>query len=178
MKKLISISLVFFMFQTASVFAGGVPNSGGASFEPKPYLGLSANHSDLDGVGSIGGPSDTDNGLRVYGGLNFNKNLGVELGYANLGTFNFGGNTDVDSFYLSAVGNLPINDKISLTGRLGFARWDASGAVSDSGTDPLYGIGAAYKINNKMAITLDFVRVDVGDSRADVTALGIQFNLK
>lgn len=177
MKRLTAIVTVFFLFQSM-VIAGGDPGAStksGGSFaskiQPQPYLGVSIGNVDLDGA------SDDDTGFKLFGGAYLNKNFGVEVGYADLGEYD---GTEVDGFYIAAVGKYPVNNKIDVIGKLGFMRWSAetSGFSDEDGTDPMIGIGATYKINNKMKILVDYHQVEVDDSDNDMFAIGVQFKLK
>lgn len=176
MKRLTAIVTVFFLFQSM-VIAGGDPGAStksggsfGSKLQPKPYFGVSIGNVELDSF------SNDDTGFKLFGGAYLNKNFGVEAGYADLGEY---GSTEVDGFYIAAVGKYPVNNKIDVIGKLGFMRWSSEAPIGDDdGTDPLIGIGATYKINNKMKILVDYHQVEVDNNDNDMFAIGVQFKLK
>ncbi len=183
MKKLMTIAIAFFVISSAQVFAGGAD---GAGFEPKPYAGISLGSNSFDD--GTGLADDSDTGFKIFGGLNLNKNFAVEAGYANLGEYTetltgLNATLDTSAFYLAAVGKMPINDKITLQGKLGFASWDLDvnvpgfGGGSADGVDPMFGIGAAIKINDKASVVVDFTRFDLDGVDMDSFSVGIQFSL-
>src|SRR3954468_3942309 len=65
---------------------------------------------------------DTDTAFRVFGGYDFNKNFGAELGYTDLGKVTFsGGDIKATAWDVMAVGRLPLGgDKFALYGKLGW----------------------------------------------------------
>jgi OOP family OmpA-OmpF porin len=72
---------------------------------------------------------DTDNAYRVFLGYQFNRNVGVEASYFNLGKFNYqattsnggmlNGDTKIQGGGVDVVGTLPLSDTWSLLGRVG-----------------------------------------------------------
>ena len=120
------------------------------------------------------GSADTSvTGVNLFAGYRFNDQLAVEGGYVNLGKFTGsttttgGGLSQVSSLSLkasalsvSAVGFLPVTaDKQgALIGKIGLARWESdenlsssgvlgplSVSVSQSGTDPVIGVGYEHR---------------------------------
>jgi hypothetical protein len=150
------------------------------------YAGASIGQSKTHDY-SVGGPvdnvDDTDFAWMVSGGYTFMRNFALALSYADLGTTNadgpaFGGFTDelsAKGWNFSAVGILPVHERIGITGMVGFFRWsqdvhyvDPSGTYNydDSGTSPSYGIGALFGLgpDNRMGIQVGWQRFsDVGD---------------
>jgi OOP family OmpA-OmpF porin len=140
---------------------------------------------------------DSDTGFKIYGGFQFNKHLGAEVGYVDggkatfsgsgipsLGIGAFSGDLKVTAITFAAVGTLPLNEQFALFGKAGLAAWDAkasanvaglSGAADDSGTDLLYGIGARYNLNRNWGITLEYEAVDVEDSGFNMVSLGVRY---
>lgn len=140
---------------------------------------------------------ESDTGFKIYGGFQFNKYLGAEVGYADggkatfsgsgipaLGIGPFSGDVKATAFTFAAVGTLPLNESFALTGKLGLAAWDSkasanvaglSGSISDSGTDLLYGVGARYNLNKNWGVTLEYEVVDVSDGSFNMTSLGLRY---
>src|SRR6266581_9482258 len=114
------------------------------------YAGASFGQSKMkDASTQLVGTSfdDTDNAGKVYGGYQFHRNVGVEFGYINFGTFKGSGsglsdNWKANGINVSAVGTWPLANEFSLLGKLGFTRWSvddkfsvggASGAAKENG---------------------------------------------
>lgn len=138
-----------------------------------------------DGAASVGitSCSDSDTGMRFFGGYRFNPNLAAEVGYSDLGKISASGlvlgvPTSADwkatAFDFSAVGTLPINEQFSLLGRIGVTRWsvdlDANVgglplSYSSSGTDLTYGVGAQYDLTNQLGVRGEWQQYSsLGDS--------------
>jgi OOP family OmpA-OmpF porin len=136
---------------------------------------------------------NTDTAFRVFGGYNFNKHFGVELGYGDLGkmTVSSGpvsGEIKATVWDLLAVGTLPIADKFSLYGKLGMYRAETklsgsvaglgSGSSKDNNTDLTYAIGGGYDFNKNLGVRLEWQRYskvgsdDTGGS-GDVDVYGV-----
>lgn len=139
---------------------------------------------------------DSDSGFKIYGGFQFNKHLGAEVGYVDGGKATFGGSIpslgigpftgdlSVTAITFAAVGTLPLNEQFALFGKVGLAAWDAkanvsaaalAGSADDSGTDLLYGIGARYNLNKNWGITLEYEAVDVEDGGFSMTSVGVRY---
>ena len=133
--------------------------------------------------------------LRAIAGLQFGPHLGAELAYFRLpeshvdtgtGTATYKGST----YALSLTGTAPIAGKVSLMGRLGYARSDTDVSVpstsyrSSSRRDQfVWGAGAHYAITSRIDATLDYDDLGAigkyaqGSSvRASVISLGVRFN--
>lgn len=95
---------------------------------------------------------------------------------------------EVDGFYLGPVFRLPVSDKLEVFGRAGAYFWSvdtvasASGSLTyagttytggataqetDNGTDAYYGVGASYKINDRVSVGLDWTRFDIDGTDVD-----------
>jgi len=130
---------------------------------------------------------DTDAAYKVFGGYQFNPYFGLEAGYFNLGQFGFkstttptgtlDGRMKVDGVNIDMVGTLPVNDQLSLLGRLGMhnARtrdtFTSTGAVVVSDptreiTEKNYkaGFGFAYKFSPSMSLRGELERYRINDA--------------
>jgi OmpA-OmpF porin, OOP family len=132
---------------------------------------------------------DTDTALGVFGGYQFNKYIGAELGYTDLGKFTASGlglssEAKAKGFEVLAVGTFPIGEKFSIYGKLGFFRWDldtsGSGSVSqsESGTDVTYALGVQYNFTKKFGVRAQYqLYKDIGNDattgQSDVDVLGV-----
>lgn len=125
-------------------------------------LGVGQSQAKID-EGKVAGSLFTNNGLqtnsitrnasdtayKVFGGYQFNRNFGLELGYFNLGQFGFtalttppgtlNGQIKVHGFNLDLVGTLPITENLSALGRVG-----ATSALTE---DSFAGTGAVLVTN-------------------------------
>lgn len=148
---------------------------------------------------------NTDNNWGLTVGYMLNKYVGLEAGYRDLGsasgsiagtlngtlygrpatltgTLNASG--DADGWLFGVRGVLPINDKFSLNGRLGWYDWKAdlkatanavltwggtaypaNATVTQSvdGNDMYYGIGATYNINKQLGVGIGYMQFDLDD---------------
>jgi OOP family OmpA-OmpF porin len=163
------------------------------------YIGAAYGMTSMDVDSSgVSNPvvDDSDSGFKIYGGFQFNKHLGAEIGYVDAGkaTFSgsaipslgigaFSGEIKFTAITFAAVGTLPLNESFALFGKAGLAAWDAkasanvvgvSGSVDDSGTDLLYGIGARYNLNRNWGVTLEYEAVDA-EGTVSMTSLGVRY---
>lgn len=86
---------------------------------------------------------NSDIAYKLFGGYKFNQNIALEAGYFNLGQFAYtattipagtlNGNVNLDGVNLDVVGILPITEKFSGFGRLGWSYAEARGRYSSSG---------------------------------------------
>ena len=130
------------------------------------YIGGGVGASKSDNVVGATANDKSDTGFKVFGGYQFNKNLGAELGYIDFGKFRFtnAGNTfDLKgkAVYLSAVGTLPINEQFDLQAKLGYANEDVSTnnskiSITGDGSEFHFGAAARYHFNPQTAVSLDY----------------------
>jgi len=143
---------------------------------------------------------DTDTAFRVFGGYQFNKHFGAELGYADLGKLTVsspGVSADLKAtvWDLMAVGTLPIADKFNIYGKLGMYRADTklsgsvagfgSGSASDNNTDITYAIGAGYDFSKNLGVRAEWQRYSKvgsdntgGDGDIDVYGIAVVYRFK
>ena len=160
------------------------------------YLIGSVGQTKLKDSAAIAPPvtfDDTDTGFRLGGGYMFNKNIGVEATYVDLGKatvkgpVGFSGDWKASGVAVVALGVLPINPQWSVHGRLGFI--DATAKIegpggSDSSTDlkTTFGVGGAFHLNKEFSIHLDYDIYDklgdenkTGKSSVDMISLGVMY---
>lgn len=137
----------------------------------------------ITGAGFAGSCDETDTAWKIFGGYQFNRNLGAELGYVDLGKFTASGtvggtpanaSAKAKGFELVGVAAYPFNDQFSVYGKAGAFRWDVdtsasaggtAGSASDNGTDFTVGAGLKYNFTKNAAARLEFQRYNnVGDS--------------
>lgn len=153
---------------------------------------------ELTEVGFVGSCDDKDTAWKIFGGYQFNRNLGVELGYTDLGEATLTGTamglpvsakTKAKGFELLGVGTFPINEQFAVYGKAGFFRWDVDAsatvggvteAIGAKGTDFTFGLGLKYNFTKNLAARLEWQRYnDVGDenttgkSKVNVIGVGV-----
>jgi OOP family OmpA-OmpF porin len=129
----------------------------------------------------------SDAAYKVFGGYQFNPYFGMEAGYFNLGEFGFkstttptgslDGRIKLDGVNLDLVGTLPINDQLSLLGRVGVHNARARDAFTTTGavhvtdanpkiTEQNYkaGFGFAYKFSQSMSLRGELERYRINDA--------------
>lgn len=110
---------------------------------------------------------DTDNAYRVFLGYQFNRNVGLEASFFNLGRFNYhatttnggtlDGQTKIQGGGVDVVGALPLSDNWSLLGRIGgqYAKtrnvFTGTGATFSSNPSP-----SARQFNYKVGAGLQY----------------------
>jgi len=143
---------------------------------------------DIDTAG-ITNPSvdDSDSGFKIFGGFQFSKHWGAEVGYLDAGKASVtgpGGNADlsVTAITFAGTGTLPLNESFSLLGKVGLWMWDTgcSGAIcvssaSDSDTDLFYGIGARYNINKNWGVQAEWEQFETSADSVTLTSIGVRY---
>lgn len=129
---------------------------------------------------------DEDTAFSVFGGYQFNKYFALEGGYADFGKIEpelAGPDLEADSFYLTAVGSVPITEKFSAYAKAGFHRWNIDDAIpgltgtdDDSGTDPTYGVGVQYRFTDRVAMRGEYSRFEMEDLDQDLAQLQVRFD--
>lgn len=135
---------------------------------------------------------DTGSAYGVSSGYQFNKYLGAELGYTDLGENNAISSADsatmkVKGVELLGVGTFPINPQFEVYGKVGVFFWDLDascagtcstfgpgggsglggpGSQSDSGTDLTYGLGAKLNLTKNVGVRVQYQRYKDIDSSA------------
>jgi OOP family OmpA-OmpF porin len=195
----------FKKFVLAALFSGlSLASAAGLSQDTGWYAGFNLGQSTVKDFDCTGTTScdDKDTAWSIFGGYQFNKNFGVELGYVDLGKAtqsgvvplfgSFSASFEVTGFEFSGVGTLPISERFSMYGKLGLFMWDLdvkgsstlTGPVSlsEDGTDFTFGIGARYHFTKNLAVQLQWQRYnDIGDDATtgkydvDVIGAGIVF---
>lgn len=144
------------------------------------YLGVGVTQAFVDERGL----DEDDTGGKVFGGYKFSDYLSIEGAYYDFGEIeDFVNQLEVDGVSLAVVGSLPVNQKISVFGKVGAHDWDAEvrGAFSnqsfnDSDTDAFYGLGVQYDFTNNITVRAEVERYEVEDIDFDTATIGIQFN--
>jgi len=197
-----TMNLRFKPFFTAALVALGVASAPALSQQETGwYAGLSVGQSKAKdactGTAFTGITcDDSDTAFSIFGGYQVNRNLGLELGYVDLGEATASGlgataSAKSKGFELLGVGTYPINQQFDVYGKLGFFRWDldlsASGpggsiSLSESGTDLTYGFGVKYSFTKNVGMRVQWQRYNdigkeatTGTSDVDVISVGVVF---
>jgi OOP family OmpA-OmpF porin len=102
-----------------------------------------------------------DEGWKLYGGYQINRNFAAEGGYVDLGQAAIPGAVlDTTAWYAFAVGILPINEQFGLFGKLGLAmtETDTSGIGTTDTTAPAFGLGLRYFFTPQFGIRGEWER--------------------
>jgi OmpA-OmpF porin, OOP family len=186
------------------------------------YAGLDVGLSEADAeISSLFGVAATtddadasSSGFRLRFGYQFIRYIAVEVGYADFGDFDyefepttcpvsdpapcpFRTTTSMSGVQVDAVGTLPIGERWSINGRVGWARTSvknselATAGIDRSTTKDGFhvGIGAGYRLNDHWDLLFDYTKYeqldlgldlggaygsyDFGDAR--LTSLGINY---
>ena len=162
-----------------------------------PYVGLGVASSDHSY--KISGASADGDGwkpsVKVFGGVDINPMWAVEAGYTDLRKADFNyrigsatgtGTVDGSRAYIAAKASVPMNEQISFYGKLGAGyqktKYSSSPGLyngSNSDTGLYAGLGAQYKINPQVALTLEYERYgkknDLG-AKPDAITVGARYN--
>jgi OOP family OmpA-OmpF porin len=186
--------IVFALIASAAV--AGAAQAQTTNDAPRGYIGLGAATAGHDY--SISGV--TDNGghktsAKIFGGYEFDRTWGLEAGYTDFRKSGFNyttangtagqGTSDGHATYLAAKANMPVNEKVSVFGKLGVqnshrsftTNTGLSGSSSETGA---YGAaGLQYNLSKEVSLTAEYERYgkskDFG-AKADVWTVGARYN--
>jgi OOP family OmpA-OmpF porin len=138
------------------------------------YIGGNIGQADVDEL------NEKDTSFKILGGYQINRNFAAELGYTDFGKVETGGVTFKGTAWeLVGVGSLPLSDKFSVFGKLGFAMTDGKatgvfGSVSDDSTDLTYGIGVKYNFTPTLGVTAEYqMYPEFANDASDVSVMSI-----
>lgn len=152
-----------------------------------PFIGASAGQASYDvSCPTTSTCDDSDTAWKIYGGLEVNEYLAMEVGYADLGEAKFSGTpsgtAEVNGMTVQVVGTFAINPSVSLIGRGGmnFLNLEKNGTIAGTPNNPnnnnvgdtdvawSLGLGAQYNLNKSVGLRAEWERYfKVGD--ADTT---------
>lgn len=146
------------------------------------YVGLSLGQTDVDLSGF-----DDANSKAISGGYRFNKNFAIEAAYIDLGESEDDidpiWTLETDGFNFSAVGIIPVSDKVDIFGKVGVFTWevtlDEAGygeLASEDGTDISFGIGASVNLTEQFGIVVEYQKFDLDDDDVSNISIGARFN--
>lgn len=186
--------LALALLSTLTSAAQAAPNDGIVGAYARVEVGRS--HFGLARTRPRLGSDDHGQAAKVFGGYRFDTGVGVEVGYAALGTFSETlavGSTSVQqagkgrSVFAAATGRWPVGESIALLGRLGLSSGRVSGTdvlpqadrLTGGKTSPLIGLGAEYRPRSNMALTLNYDNYGKlsNEVKANALLLGLHFTL-
>lgn len=158
--------------------------AGPAAADSGVIVGLGLGQSNLqdyrcDDCGTpIASVDDKDTAWTVFAGYRFNPYVAVLAGYADLGKTTASGTggawqdkLEADGWYAAVRGILPLPANFEAYATLGVFWWDQKVTFTGiptgkfDGSDPMYGLGVAYRFGpkNAMSVQVDWTRFkDVG----------------
>lgn len=179
-----------------SAYAADLGDDAGSAYVGVGVLG-SRYKFDVPNASSSSSNSGTKAGGKIYAGYNIDKTWAVEGGYTNFGKqdYDYTVNgapgrleSDAHSFYVAGKGTWPVNEQVSLFGKLGVARNHNSVATSgiaavsgDANKSALYAsVGAEYAISKQVKVSLEYENygknnIDMGRKNGAITA-GVRYN--
>ena len=154
------------IISAALVFPMAAQAEGDTAF----YVGASAGRAEQKLSVTGGSEKDSKTGYKAFGGYQFNKNVGVEIGYVDFGNYSAkSGNVSADvkttAAYAAVVGTYPLNEQFSLFAKAGatanqvkFSGSVGSFYVSEKkhNTAAMFGIGAAYNFSKNLALVGEY----------------------
>jgi len=183
-----SKSIISIAAATAMALAAFSAAAAGADEYRGAYVGIGAGISGVDlKPASVPNEVDSDHGgvLKLFGGYQINRYVGVEGGFARTGNFSefrTEGGTQVHqlikshAWYAAATGRLPIGENFAFTGKFGVAFGNVNGDDASASPDSLYGkrhsqlvgLGGQYRINQQMDLQLDAENISHVSRRVSV----------
>ena len=130
--------------------------------------------------------------VRVFGGYKLNEYVAFEAGYSSLFETSadvLGADVDIDgsSWDISVRPTMPLSDKISVFGIIGYIRYEFDISISagglnasdeDSESDLMYGFGGMFDINDNWSLRGEWITVDVDDADFGMLSLSATYNFR
>jgi OmpA-OmpF porin, OOP family len=104
---------------------------------------------------------NSEEAFKVFGGYQFNRNVALEIGYADLGDFAADGTeTSVRALDAAAQFTAPISQRFALIGRLGAYRShvEASGVITTAthNTSFTWGLGVLFNVSRSFGLRAEW----------------------
>jgi OOP family OmpA-OmpF porin len=126
------------------------------------YIGGSIDSTKYKGADIGAAATDkTSGGGKIYGGYGFTPNIGVEVGYADVGKFkSAAGDVKGHGLFVDAVGTFPFTQSLSGLARVGAFNGRLSDTVNgnSSGTNLKGGLGLQYDFNKQTGVRAEWER--------------------
>jgi hypothetical protein len=153
------------------------------------YMGVSAGATDADDGNVVpllvtsGTIDGKDNGVKLFGGFRFSRNVAFEMAWVDLGEVAYSGEflgtpvmygtLETSGLNMSIVGTVPVNPSFSLFGKIGLFTWDADMRDVTGGfgywqttydVDISYGFGASIHFDKNVAVQVEWEQFEAIDS--------------
>lgn len=129
------------------------------------------------GIGSA--KTDTrEDSWKLFGGYQFNRTWGLELGYTDLGRYR---GADIETWSLAGTGTQPLGERWSVFGKLGAAANRPHFSGSSRRTDLLVGVGVGYTFTKNIGLNLeyeDYGKLSKSDNGTNARGNNLGLNLK
>jgi len=186
MKKIL-LSSIFAALST-SIFAADIAG--------KPYIALDLGKAKYSNVEISSGIKFEDPGaFKFAAGYQFTNNIAAEIGYTVFGDStlevysgysSYSATVALRSTHISLIADLPVSDKFSLTGKVGYSKNKAeitdslSNTFKDDASSAIFGIGAQYHFTPKFTLRAQYENYGKFSSddepvKASVISLGTVF---
>lgn len=130
--------------------------------------------------------------LRLFGGYEMNQYVSFEAGFSKLFKSSgdvLGTGVDIDgtSWDVSVRPTLPLGDRASAFGILGWSNYDFDIKVdfagitetdSEKDDDLMYGVGAAFDVTDNWSLRGEWVAVDVSDADFGMFSVSATYNFR
>lgn len=158
----------------ASALALSAPASAGFfDFTLTPFIGANAGQSTSD-ISCPAGTScdDSDTGWKIFGGLEVNEYISMEVGYTDLGKVGYTGaktgSRETNGVTMQVVGSYALNPSFSLLARGGmnFLNTEVNGTIAGTpnnnagDTDVVWsaGLGGQYNLTKSVGVRVEWER--------------------
>jgi len=161
---------------TSALILSTPATAGFFDFTLAPYVGVSLGQSTTDSC-ITGSCDDSDTAGKIYGGLEMNEYISMEVGYVNLGTVDYTaptGSRETHGMAIQMVGTLALNPNFTLLGRGGmnFLNTEVDGPIAgpsgntgDTDVSWSLGLGAQYNFTKAVGLRMEWERYfEVGSS--------------
>lgn len=173
--------------------AGDLTNWAGISFGQTDF-----NNNNLSGI-TPGTVDSTGNNFKIFLGFPITSNLGLEVGYMDLGKQSITAGADhanakAKIYNVDLLGKIDVRDDVFVFAKAGFYWWGmhsdktVSGTQSSADDDGFkfkYGLGLQYNATPEIGLRLEWERLDklgfkgtTGQAGADLVTIGAQYNFK
>ena len=164
----------------------------------RPYIGVNLGQSTIDSC-ITGTCDDSDTAGKIYGGLEMNEYISMEVGYVNLGTVDYSaptGSRETHGMTMQMLGTFSLNPSFKLLARggLNVLNTEVNGAIAGTptgntgDTDIVWsaGMGAQYNITKAAGLRLEWERFfetgssthNGGTGEADIDLVSVGFVYK